>query len=131
MSETDTQNGAVQKNEKRRNTILTVLSFVFLIAGGLWILSLFFDFSSYETTNNAQVEAYINNVVARATGHIKEIRFEANQKVQKGDTMVVLDDSEYIIKVKQAEADLEREKAEAASIMSDMVRKSKYCWCTF
>ncbi|MET3025631.1 HlyD family secretion protein [Flavobacterium sp. UW10123] len=106
MSEADTQNGAVQKSEKKRNTILTVLSFVFLIAGGLWILSLFFDFSSYETTNNAQVEAYINNVAARATGHIKEIRFESNQQVKKGDTLVVLDDEEYIIKVKQAEADL-------------------------
>lgn len=106
MSEENVPNEAVQKKDKRRNTVLTVLSFVFLIAGALWILSLFFDFSNYETTNNAQVEAYINSVAARATGHIKEIRFEANQYVHKGDTLVVLDDSEYIIKVKQAEADL-------------------------
>ncbi|MBO9583923.1 MAG: HlyD family secretion protein [Flavobacterium sp.] len=106
MSEADTQNGAIQKSEKRRNSVLTILSFVFLIAGGLWILSLFFDFSSYETTNNAQVEAYLNNIAARATGHIKEIRFESNQHVRKGDTLVVLDDEEYRIKVKQAEADL-------------------------
>ena len=106
MSEENAPNEAIQKNDKRRNTVLTVLSFVFLIAGALWILSLFFDFSNYETTNNAQVEAYINSVAARATGHIKEIRFEANQYVHKGDTLVILDDSEYIIKVKQAEADL-------------------------
>jgi len=106
MSEENAPNEAIQKNDKRRNTVLTVLSFVFLIAGALWILSLFFDFSNYETTNNAQVEAYINSVAARATGHIKEIRFEANQYVHKGDTLVILDDSEYIIKVKQADADL-------------------------
>ncbi|WP_035644386.1 HlyD family secretion protein [Flavobacterium sp. ASV13] len=105
MSEANAQNENIQK-DKRRNTFLTVLSSAFLIAGGLWILSLFFDFSTYETTNNAQVEAYINSVAARATGHIKEIRFEANQSVHKGDTLVVLDDSEYIIKVMQAEADL-------------------------
>ncbi len=78
------------RKEKKRNTVLTVLSFIFLIAGGLWILSLFFDFKNYETTNNAQVEAYINSVAARATGHIKEIRFEANQYVHKGDTLVIL-----------------------------------------
>jgi membrane fusion protein (multidrug efflux system) len=100
----------IEKNEagkaKRRNLILTILSFVFLIAGAFWILSLFFDFSSYEKTNNAQVEAYINDVTARATGHIKEIRFEANQFVHKEDTLVILDDEEYLIKVKQAEADL-------------------------
>jgi membrane fusion protein (multidrug efflux system) len=106
MSEENAPYEAIQKKDKRRNTILTVLSFVFLIAGALWILSLFFDFSNYETTNNAQVEAYINSVAARATGHIKEIRFEANQYIHKGDTLVILDDSEYNIKVKQAEADL-------------------------
>ncbi|WP_286971360.1 HlyD family secretion protein [Flavobacterium sp. UBA4854] len=106
MSEADIQNSTIQKSEKRRNRVLTILSFVFLITGGLWILSLFFDFSSYETTNNAQVEAYMNNIVARATGHIKEIKFESNQLVHKGDTLVVLDDEEYLIKVRQADADL-------------------------
>ncbi|WP_281299015.1 HlyD family secretion protein [Flavobacterium limnophilum] len=106
MSEENTTNEAVQNTEKKRNTILTVLSFVFLIAGGLWILSLFFDFSRYETTNNAQVDAYMNNIAARATGHIAAIQFEANQFVHQGDTLVILDDEEYIIKVKQAEADL-------------------------
>ena len=106
MSEQNTPNEAIQKNYKKLNTVLTVLSFVFLIAGALWILSLFFDFSNYETTNNAQVEAYINNVSARVTGHVKEIKFEANQYVHRGDTLIILDDSEYSIKVKQAEADL-------------------------
>lgn len=106
MREADIQNSTIQKSEKRRNRVLTILSFVFLITGGLWILSLFFDFSSYETTNNAQVEAYMNNIVARATGHIKEIKFESNQLVHKGDTLVVLDDEEYLIKVRQADADL-------------------------
>jgi len=106
MSEENTQNETVQNTDKKRNRILTILSFIFLIAGGLWILSLFFDFNRYESTNNAQVESYINNIAARATGHITTINFEANQEVHKGDTLVMLDDQEYRIKVKQAEADL-------------------------
>ncbi|TDX12740.1 HlyD family secretion protein [Flavobacterium sp. S87F.05.LMB.W.Kidney.N] len=105
MSEENKPAEGIQK-DKKRNTILTIISFVFLAAGGLWILSLFFDFSNYETTNNAQVEAYISNVSARASGHIAAIRFETNQVVHKGDTLVILDDSEYLIKVSQAEADL-------------------------
>lgn len=105
MSEEAEKNEALKKG-KIRNLILTILSFAFLIAGALWIVSLFFDFSTYESTNNAQVEAYINDVTARATGHIKEIRFEANELVHKGDTLIILDDEEYLIKVKQAEADL-------------------------
>lgn len=106
MSEEKTSNEIALKSEKKRNTILTVLSFIFILIGGIWILSLFFDFNRYETTNNAQVESYITSVTARATGHILEIRFEANQLVHKGDTLVILDDEEFRIKVKQAEADL-------------------------
>ncbi|WP_281321817.1 HlyD family secretion protein [Flavobacterium aestivum] len=106
MSEENTTNEAAAKSEKRRNTILTILSFVFIIGGGIWILSLFFDFHRYETTNNAQVESYINSVTARATGHVAVIHFDSHQFVHKGDTLVVLDDEEYRIKVKQAEADL-------------------------
>jgi membrane fusion protein (multidrug efflux system) len=106
MNEENTANETVQKEDKKRNTLLKILSFVFLIAGGIWILSLFFDFKSYESTNNAQVESYINNIAARATGHIIDIKFEANQAIKKGDTLILLDDEEYRIKVKQAEADL-------------------------
>jgi membrane fusion protein (multidrug efflux system) len=68
MSEETPKTEAVQQTEKKRNTILTILSFVFLLAGGIWILSIFFDFSRYESTNNAQVETYINNIAARAKG---------------------------------------------------------------
>ena len=106
MSEENANKDAVQQTEKKRNRILTILSFVFLLAGAIWIVSLFFDFSRYETTNNAQVESYINNIAARATGHIVAIKFEANQPVRQGDTLVILNDEEYQIKVKQAEADL-------------------------
>jgi membrane fusion protein (multidrug efflux system) len=106
MSDETAKKEAIQQTEKKRNRILTLLSFVFLIAGAIWILSLFFDFSRYETTNNAQVESYINNIAARATGHIVAIKFEANQFVHQGDTLVVLNDEEYRIKVTQAEADL-------------------------
>lgn len=106
MSEDKTINEAAVKSEKKRNRVLTILSFIFIIAGGIWIVSLFFDFHRYETTNNAQVESYINSVTARATGHVASIHFDSHQFVHKGDTLVILEDEEYRIKVKQAEADL-------------------------
>ncbi|AOW09847.1 HlyD family secretion protein [Flavobacterium gilvum] len=106
MSEANTSSEVAVKSEKMRNTILTVLSFVFIIGGGIWILSLFFDFHRYETTNNAQVESYINSITARATGHVSVINFDSHQFIHKGDTLVVLEDEEYKIKVRQAEADL-------------------------
>lgn len=124
MSEETATNEAVQNTEKKRNTILTILSFIFLLAGGLWILSLFFDFSRYETTNNAQVDAYMNNIAARATGHIAVIKFEENQLVHQGDTLVILNDEEYIIKVKQAEADLAVAEGNLHSLQQTIVTSS-------
>ena len=106
MSDVEKDNEIALKTEKKRNKILTILSFIFVILGGIWILSLFFDFNKYETTNNAQVESYMSNVTSRVSGYIVDIRFEANQYVHKGDTLVVIDDKEFVIKVRQAEADL-------------------------
>jgi membrane fusion protein (multidrug efflux system) len=116
MSEENDNKDAVQKADKKRNTVLTILSFAFLLAGGFWIVSLFFDFSRYESTNNAQVDAYMNSIAARASGYIKEIKFEANQFVHQGDTLVILNDEEYAIKVQQAEADLEIAKGNLHSL---------------
>lgn len=106
MNETNTNKDIPQQTEKKRNRLLTILSLIFLAAGVFWMLNLFFDFSTYVSTNNAQVEGYINSVSSRITGYISEIKFESNQFVRKGDTLVILDNEEFYIKVKQAEADL-------------------------
>ena len=44
-------------------------------------------------------------------GFIKEIRFNEYQPVHKGDTLVVIEDSEYRLQLAQAEANLQRELA--------------------
>ncbi len=66
----------------------------------------------YEDTNNAQVESFINPVSARAGGFIKEVLFDEHQKVKQGDTLVILDNREYIQKVKEAESMLEDTRAQ-------------------
>jgi len=77
---------------------------------------------SYEDTNDAQVESYINPVSARAGGFIREVLFDEHQRIEQGDTLVILDNREYIQKVKEAESVLEDTRAQqqilAASIIS-------------
>src|SRR4029077_10815696 len=48
----------------------------------------------------------ISPVIARANGYVREIRFTDNQFVHAGDTLVVLDDRDYRIRLQQAEAGL-------------------------
>jgi membrane fusion protein, multidrug efflux system len=55
-------------------------------------------------TNDAQVEQYINPVNVRIPGYIKAVRFDDHTRVRKGDTLVLLDDRQFVIQVEQAEA---------------------------
>lgn len=67
---------------------------------------MFLDYKHTETSNDAQVEQYISPVNLRASGYIKKIYFTEHQQVHKGDTLLVLDDREYRIRVMEAEAAL-------------------------
>lgn len=77
-----------------------------------YLFNYLIDAGDYEETNDAQVESFINPVSARAGGFIKDVLFNEHQKVQQGDTLVILDNSEYIQKVKEAESFLEDTKAQ-------------------
>lgn len=74
-------------------------------AGAVIIGSVFID-SRYEKTDDAQIEQYISPINVKVAGYIKEIRFAENQKVSKGDTLMIIDDRECAIAVKQAKANV-------------------------
>ena len=106
---------------KSKNRVLTIISIVIIGAGIIWAMSLLFNLRGEDFTDNAQVDGSINSVAARVQGYVKEIRFHANQSVKKGDTLVILVDDEFKIKVRQAEADLEN--AIAALSVQDLAYK--------
>lgn len=111
-----------EKNpEKKKNLYIEIISIAVVIAGILWMGSIFFDFSNSIKSNNAQVDADIVAVTSHTTAFIKEIRFEEYDTVKTGDTLVLLDDAELLIKVAQAEADLEIAKANLKAIQQAIV----------
>lgn len=65
-----------------------------------------FTDNGVERTDDAQVEQYISPMNVKVAGYIKEIRFTEHQFVHKGDTILIIDDREYAIALKQAEAQL-------------------------
>lgn len=82
-----------------------LLGVVFIIAL-IFTLKEYFYAQSHEVTDNAQVDADISPVISRVQGYVKEIRFKDNQLVKAGDTLVVLDDRDFKIKLQQAQAAL-------------------------
>jgi len=91
-------------NKKRKKLVANIIIIAFILCGILWIASLFIHIGG-EYTNNAQIRQNIVPVSARVQGFIQEIRFDEFQPVQQGDTLVIIEDSEYRLRLAQAKAD--------------------------
>lgn len=79
---------------------------ILLLAAGATVIVTMFTDNGVERTDDAQVEQYISPMNVKVAGYIKEIRFTEHQFVHKGDTILIIDDREYAIALKQAEAQL-------------------------
>lgn len=77
-----------------------------LLLAGITVIVIMFCDNRYEQTDDAQIEQYISPVNVKVSGYIREIRFTEHQHVNKGDTLLIIDDREYVIALKQAEAQL-------------------------
>ena len=102
------------KNETRRNRtfhiLITIIACV-LVASGIILGIWFYVFNrNHEETNDAQVEQYVTPIMSRITGYIQEVRFDENQFVHKGDTLVIIDNREYKSKLNVALADVQSAK---------------------
>ena len=88
--------------------IYNVVVIVLLLIGAGIVVSQFAHFGSVEYTDNARVRQHITPQSTRVQGFIREIRFEEFQEVHKGDTLAIIEDAEFKLRLAQAEADLAR-----------------------
>lgn len=88
-----------------RNITVNLTCILLAGSGIVWAIDYFWKYIHYEITNDATVEQYITPLNIRVAGYVKEIRFTEHQYVHAGDTLLVLDDREYRIRVKNAEAE--------------------------
>ncbi|MCC5534722.1 biotin/lipoyl-binding protein, partial [Vibrio lentus] len=58
-------------------------------------------------TDNARVKGYIVPIKPEVSGKVLDILVQPNQLVNQGDTLAILDESDYRIAVAQAEQNLE------------------------
>jgi membrane fusion protein (multidrug efflux system) len=94
------------KKSKGKKIIFPIILGLVLVGALAFTAKEYFYGQSHEETDNAQIDADISPVVTRVSGYIKEIRFKDNQFVKAGDTLVILDDRDFQIKLQQAEAAL-------------------------
>src|SRR4051794_15637081 len=97
--------------KKRPYLILAVVAgaVVLLLVGyGLWTLH-------DESTDDAQVEADVVPLSVRTGGLVLKVLVQEDNVVKAGDIIMQLDEADQAARVKQAEAELETARAQAAS----------------
>ena len=92
--------------QKTKKLIYNIFACILLLGAISWVCEKFIHLGNVEFTENAQVKQLIVPVNSRVQGYIKEVRFDEYQKVEKGDTLVIIEDAEYRYMVAQAEANL-------------------------
>lgn len=91
---------------KTKKIIYNSIVICMLLGGLIYVFSRFIHFGNVEYTDNAHVQQHITPVNTRIQGFIKKIYFKEYQKIHKGDTLVVIEDTEFRLRLAQAEADL-------------------------
>lgn len=90
---------------KVKKLIYNIVIVCLLAAGLIYVCSRFFH-PGVEYTDNAQVKQHITPVNTRVQGFIQRICFDEYKPVHKGDTLVIIEDTEFRLRLAQAEADL-------------------------
>lgn len=96
------------------------IAILVLCALSVWGVSLIWAMLKYEQTNDAQVEEYVNPINTKVGGYIKKICFMENQQVNEGDTLLIIDNSEYRVQEEEAEAALENAKSQTGILEANI-----------
>ncbi|MFI5263650.1 MAG: HlyD family secretion protein [Candidatus Kapaibacterium sp.] len=96
----------VHKKTGKKKTILSTLLGVVLLGGAGFGINEVTYYDRHVDTEDAHIDADISPVIVRIGGYIDSVRFVDNQRVSKGDTLVILDGRDYRVKLEQAEAGL-------------------------
>jgi membrane fusion protein, multidrug efflux system len=100
------------RRKRRRNLLILIGAAVLIVVG----LFLWRYFSSYESTDDAQVDVHLYPVSARISGYVVNVNVGDNQWVEKGDVLVQIDPTDYQVALAQAKSNLANAEATARSL---------------
>jgi membrane fusion protein (multidrug efflux system) len=102
------------RRRARSNVVTSVVAVVVvLLVGGFFLWRYL---SSYQSTDDAQVDVHLYPVSARVGGHVIRVSVNDNEYVEQGAVLVEIDPQDYEIAVDKARADLANAEATAQSL---------------
>ena len=103
--------GSANTNQKPafKKNVLFLLTAGAIITGGYFFCQ---HLLNYQDTDDAYVTAHVTPVSSRVEANVEDVYIDDNQHVKKGQLLVKLDPRDFLRKVEEAQAQLERVKLE-------------------
>ena len=98
---------------KKRRPMMFVIAGVVLLVGGFFLWRWL---SSYESTDDAQVDVHLYPVSSRISGYVIRVNVGDNEYVEKGTVLVEIDPKDYEVALAQARANLANSESTAQSL---------------
>ena len=92
------------RSRSPRFRIFIILGIIILLTGGFFLWRYF---TSYEDTDDAQIDGHLNPISARVSGHVLKLLVQDNQYVEAGTPLVEIDPKDYQVALDHAKADYE------------------------
>src|SRR5262249_19245997 len=85
-----------RRRGRKKLAAAALVVFVFVVVAGVLLLRYF---ASYESTDDAQVDAHLYPVSPRVSGHVLKVNANDNQYVNAGTVLVEIDPKDYRVAV--------------------------------
>jgi membrane fusion protein, multidrug efflux system len=92
--------------------IAIIIAAIILLVIGLFVYRYV---TSYESTDDAEIDGHVNSVSTRIAGNVVKLNVLDNQSVQTGTVLVEIDPADYQVAYERAKADFESAQATAAA----------------
>jgi membrane fusion protein (multidrug efflux system) len=109
--------GVVKKPKRRRKSLIALMVLLPLLVGGYFLWRYL---STYESTDDAQIDGHIHAISARISGYVSQVLVVDQQIVKAGDVLVIIDPRDYEVAVARAEADVADAEAALKSSRTDV-----------
>jgi membrane fusion protein, multidrug efflux system len=92
------------RSRSPRFRLFLILGIIVVLTGGFFLWRYF---TSYEETDDAQIDGHLNPISARVSGHVLKLLVQDNQYVEAGTPLVQIDPKDYQVALDHAKADYE------------------------
>ena len=87
----------------KRHILITFALIIFL-----GIIYIYFQSILFQSTDDAYIESHLTQISPKISGQVVDVFIDDNEKINEGDIVIQIDDTDYKVKLEQAEANYER-----------------------